>query len=114
MRIRYLSLACGCAVASFAWASLAQADTLLIDRVKQEHGMGTPTRGMTMAQVERHYGAPVDKLTPAGGDSPRHPVINRWTYGTYIVYFERDRVIDSVATRATATELGPKDTSGNH
>ncbi|MDR3389720.1 MAG: hypothetical protein P4L92_21980 [Rudaea sp.] len=113
MRIRYLALACSCAVAAFACDSLVHADTLLVDRVKQERGMGTPQRGMTMAQVERRYGAPSDKLSPAGGDAPRHPVINRWVYGSYIVYFERDRVIDSVATRATPNELGPKDAPGN-
>jgi len=113
MRMRNLKLACGCAIASFACASLAHADTLLVDRVKQERALGTPQRGMTMAQVERRYGAPVDKLSPAGGDAPRHPVINRWVYGGYTVYFERDRVIDSVATRATPNELGPKDAHSN-
>ena len=113
MRIRYLNLACGCAIASFACGSLAHADTLLVDRVKQERGMSSPSRGMTMAQVERRYGAPVEKLTPAGGDAPTHPVINRWTYASYIVYFERDRVIDSVATRAAPNELGPKTPPGN-
>ena len=61
-----------------------------------------PKRGMTMAQVEKHFGAPADKMAPAGGDAPRHPVINRWVYPDYTVYFERDRVIDSVANRAPA------------
>jgi len=55
-----------------------------------------PTRGMSMAQVERRFGAPVEKLPPAGGDKPRHPTINRWRYSGYTVYFERNRVIDTV------------------
>lgn len=55
-----------------------------------------PTRGMTMAQVERRFGAPTEKLAPAGGDAPRHPTINRWRYAGYTVYFERNRVIDTV------------------
>jgi len=55
-----------------------------------------PTRGMSMAQVERRFGAPTEKLAPAGGDAPRHPTINRWRYAGYTVYFERNRVIDTV------------------
>jgi len=89
-------------------STLAQADTLLVDRVKQERNMGSPGRGMSMAQVEKHFGAPRDKLNPAGGDTKLHPVINRWVYDNYIVYFERDRVITTVAARATPTEIGPK------
>ncbi len=83
-------------------------DTLLVDRVKQEQSLNAPTRGMLMSQVEKKFGAPVDKLSPAGGDSPKHPVINRWTYENFIVYFERDHVITSVAKHASATEIGPK------
>ncbi len=55
-----------------------------------------PTRGMSMAQVEKRYGAPLNKLPAAGGDAPRHPTINRWRYNGYTVYFERSRVITSV------------------
>jgi len=55
-----------------------------------------PTRGMSMTQVERRFGAPTEKLAPAGGDAPRHPTINRWRYAGYTVYFERNRVIDTV------------------
>jgi hypothetical protein len=35
-------------------------------------------------------------------------VINRWEYPNYIVYFERNIVIDSVAVHASPGELGPK------
>ena len=86
----------------------AMADTLLVDRVRTEKSMSAPRRGMSMSQVERQYGAPSDKMTPAGGDSARHPTINRWVYPSYIVYFERDHVINSVAQRATPNEIGPK------
>lgn len=55
-----------------------------------------PGRGLSMAQVERRYGAPLEKLPTAGGDAPRHPPINRWRYQGYTVYFERNRVIHSV------------------
>jgi hypothetical protein len=89
-------------------SAAATADTLLVDRVRTEKSMSAPRRGMTMSQVERQYGAPSDKLVPAGGDSSRHPTINRWVYPSYIVYFERDHVINSVAQRATPNEIGPK------
>ena len=113
MRTRLISISCVSAIAAFACGSLAHAETLLVDRVKQERSMESPNRGMTMAQVERRFGAPRDKLAAAGGDAPRHPVINRWVYDRYVVYFERDRVISSVAVRATPTEIGPKDASSN-
>ncbi|HXS73580.1 MAG TPA: hypothetical protein VN725_06000 [Rhodanobacteraceae bacterium] len=67
-------------------------------KVRQEQGMNLPHRGMTMAQVEREYGAPARKLDTRGGDSPRHPPIHRWEYANYIVYFERNHVIHSVIT----------------
>jgi hypothetical protein len=105
MNTRILALT---AVVALAGGSLAHADTLLVERVKQERHMDSPGRGMSMSQVERRFGAPKDKLNPAGGDTKLHPVINRWVYDNYIVYFERDRVITTVASRATPSELGPK------
>jgi hypothetical protein len=88
----------------------AKADTLLVDRVKEERSMNAPRRGLTMAQVERMYGAPADRMPTAGGDAPLHPPIHRWVYPNYIVYFERNHVINSVAQRATPTEIGVKTT----
>jgi len=112
--MRSLTLIFSCAVAlSPIAATVAQADTLLIDRVRSEHGLNLPSRGMSMAQVESRYGAPQSRLAPAGGDSQWHPTINRWVYPNYTVYFERDRVIDAVANHATATEVGPKNAVQN-
>ncbi|MEI7037371.1 hypothetical protein [Fulvimonas yonginensis] len=91
-------------------ASIAPAqagDSLLINRVQQEQGMNLPTRGMTMAQVEKRYGAPQRKLEPRGGDSSRHPVINRWDYRTFIVYFEHDHVIHSVLNTPAGNNRNP-------
>ena len=88
---------CGIALLTVAGSGLAHADTVRLLPGQADNG---PRRGMTMAQVERSFGAPNDKLSPAGGDAPLHPVINRWVYPTYIVYFERDRVIDSVVNKA--------------
>jgi hypothetical protein len=95
------------AVGSFAAGNLAHAEVLLMDRVKQEHGMNAPARGMSMAQVESRYGAPMNKEDPRGGDTRLHPVINRWVYPEYTVYFERDRVISSVMNKGP-NEVGLK------
>lgn len=86
----------------------SQADTLLINRIKQKQTQVLPIRGKSMTDVEKQFGAPLHILTPVGGDSSQHPVINRWEYDNFIVYFEDDRVIDSVIERATPTEIGPK------
>jgi hypothetical protein len=91
----------------------ARADTLLIERVKQERSHSLPARGLSMAQVEKQYGAPANKLAPAGGDSSLHPTINRWVYADYTVYFERDRVIDAVVNRVSSEEIGPKNAAVN-
>lgn len=87
----------------------AHADTLATPAKKHhqyrhnstERG-NVPSRGMSMAQVEKRYGAPLDKLPRAGGDAPRHPTINRWHYNGYTVYFERNRVIHSVLDSVAA------------
>ena len=78
-------------------ATAAHADTFDVrSSAARSSRADMPQRGMTMAQVERAYGAPVDKLPTAGGDAPRHPPINRWRYNGFTVYFERSRVIHSV------------------
>ena len=104
-----LATAAGLAAATLL-APAVQADTLDTTAVKKTHhrrhhaqpseGANLPARGMSMAQVEKRFGAPTEKLAPAGGDAPRHPTINRWRYNGYTVYFERSRVIHSVIDEA--------------
>ncbi|MEO7150030.1 MAG: hypothetical protein ABIY40_08885 [Rhodanobacteraceae bacterium] len=65
-------------------------------KVRQEQHFNLPRRGLSMAQVEREYGAPERKLQTRGGDTRLHPPIHRWEYPTYIVYFERSHVIHAV------------------
>ncbi|MCE5232437.1 MAG: hypothetical protein ABFC67_01750 [Mizugakiibacter sp.] len=92
-----LSTLLAAAAIALAAAPAAHAEKFSIkQKVQQEHGMDLPKRGMTMAEVEKRYGAPLKKLPSAGGDAPKHPPINRWDYPGYTVYFERDRVIHSV------------------
>ena len=96
-----LLLLCGSAAA-------AEGDTLLIERVQQENRAALPQRGMSMAQVQARYGDPAARLEPRGGQSRAWPVIHRWTYPAFTVYFERDKVIDAVENKASPGEIGPK------
>lgn len=94
--------------ALLALAGTVSADTLLIERVQEESKAEMPVRGQTMAQVESKYGAPSQKLDPQGGQKRQWPTINRWVYPTFTVYFEKSRVVDVVANKANAEEIGPK------
>ena len=82
-------------------ATAVHADTFDVrSSAVRSHRADLPMRGMSMAQVEKAYGTPVDKLPTAGGDAPRHPPINRWRYNGFTVYFERSRVIHAVVDSA--------------
>ncbi|MEO7067152.1 MAG: hypothetical protein ABI114_09615 [Rhodanobacter sp.] len=82
-------------------------DSLLIHRVQKEAGMNLPRRGLSMSQVEKTYGAPQRKLAPRGGDTKKHPQINRWDYAKFIVYFEHDHVIHSVLNTPAGNNTNP-------
>ena len=85
----------------------AHAQETLTQRVQDEKSMDLPARGMTMAQVEHKYGEPVRKLAPRGGDSDKHPTINRWEYLNFIVYFQQSRVIHSVLNTPAGNNQNP-------
>ncbi|UNE61225.1 hypothetical protein [Xanthomonas oryzae] len=89
-------------------SAVASADTLLVDRAQQKPAAALPLRGESMSQVEGRYGAPQEKLDPRGGQKRRWPTINRWVYPAFTVYFEKSKVIDVVANKADASEIGPK------
>ncbi len=101
MQTRILAaLLCGCAVAGSALA-----DTVVVnDQVQvRESQVDRPKRGVTMSEVEKHFGAPVTRHPAVGGGSPHRPAITRWDYSGFAVFFEGDRVIHAVATgEATA------------
>jgi hypothetical protein len=75
--------------------SAALAETIVVDDQVQvrDSGAEKPKRGVTMTQVEAKFGAPVTKHDAVGA-----PPITRWDYASFSVFFERDRVIDAVAT----------------
>jgi len=53
-----------------------------------------PARGMTMTRVESSFGAPSNRV-PAVGQPP----ITRWEYPGFVVYFEHNHVVHTVAVR---------------
>ena len=107
--MRQIALAAAAAflVASAAPALARDTDTPLAVRAQEPITAPHPSRGMTMAQVQQQFGAPQSKLEPRGGQKRDWPTINRWVYPQYTVYFQRDRVLDVVANKASATEVGP-------
>jgi hypothetical protein len=52
-----------------------------------------PARGSLMKTVEKEFGAPATRHPTVG-----KPPITRWDYANFSVFFEGDRVIDTVAT----------------
>ena len=62
-----------------------------------------------MAQVEKSFGAPLQKLQPVAGPNNHrvNPPITRWVYPAFEVYFENTHVIDAVVIKATPMEVGP-------
>jgi hypothetical protein len=91
MKIRILvALLCG-----FAASSAAVAETLVVDDqlTLRDSTVDRPKRGTTMVDVEKQFGAPVEKHATVG-----LPPITRWDYAGFAVFFEHDRVIHAVAT----------------
>jgi len=97
MKIRLLALLC----VSLAATGVAVAETLVVDdqvSVKQS-SVQMPKRGSTMAEVEKDFGAPVQRHPAVSSPGTAHqPPITRWDYTGFSVIFERDRVVDSVVT----------------
>ena len=105
--IRSITLAVAILIAGLA-ADSASADVLLIQRVQAASTTTLPVRGQTMAQVRAAFGSPQSELQPRGGQQPNWPIINRWVYPKFIVYFENERVINTVLVRTRPDERGPK------
>ncbi|HQR49089.1 MAG TPA: hypothetical protein PL152_07115 [Steroidobacteraceae bacterium] len=74
----------------------ARADQLALGPSSQTVA-SVPDRGLSMAAVEKRYGAPSDRLAAIG-----KPPITRWVYPSFVVYFEYNLVIHSVATQPAA------------
>ncbi|MBV8144870.1 MAG: hypothetical protein JO184_07675 [Gammaproteobacteria bacterium] len=93
MQTRILAaLLCGCTL-----ATAAVAETIVVnDEVQvRDSQLQRPKRGLSMDEVEKAFGAPTTRHATVGG-APHQPPITRWDYSGFSVFFERDRVIDSV------------------
>lgn len=76
-------------------AGTAAAETIVVNDQVQvlPSQIDRPKRGATMTDVEKHFGAPVNRHPTVGV-----PPITRWDYNGFSVFFEHDRVIHSVVT----------------
>lgn len=101
---RILVALTGALVYGLGVASVTMADTIVVDdQVKvRDSDIDKPRRGITMSQVEAKFGAPTTKHDAVG-----LPPITRWDYPSFSVFFERDRVIDSVVTTGEAAPHAP-------
>jgi ribonucleotide monophosphatase NagD (HAD superfamily) len=72
----------------------AQAETLVVNDevVVADSSVPRPNKGQTMTAVEAKFGAPQTRHAAVG-----KPPITRWDYMNFVVFFEHDRVIHSVA-----------------
>jgi hypothetical protein len=69
------------------------ADTLIVSGISPQAN-NSPARGMKQTAVESRWGQPISKNEPVGS-----PPIASWEYSTFVVYFEHDHVVHSVAKR---------------
>lgn len=104
-----LALVSAAIVPSVEAAQTAKGDNLLMQRAQQSESMNLPRKGMSMADVERQFGQPTSRLDARGGSSRKQPVINRWMYPGYIVYFERSKVIHTVLNTPAGNNTNPAD-----
>jgi hypothetical protein len=78
---------------------VAVAETVVVnDQLQVREAKDQPRRGSTMSEVEKQFGAPVTRHPTVGGASAQQPPITRWDDNGFSVIFERDRVVDTVAT----------------
>ncbi len=60
--------------------------------IGQQADISKPRTGVTKANVAAQFGEPISKQGPVG-----EPPISSWEYSDFVVYFEYDHVIHSVA-----------------
>ncbi|MCI0749940.1 MAG: hypothetical protein L0Y32_05305 [Nevskiales bacterium] len=83
------------------------ANVLTPSESKLGPGLKLPQRGTLMGDVEKQYGEPRTRYPAVGGETPEHPPITRWDYEDFIVFFEHDRVVDSVVPGAPRPAPAP-------
>ena len=76
--------------------SAVQAQNLEMVSPPAATSVSGPSRGLSMAQVERRFGEPNQRVGAVGD-----PPISRWVYPQFVVYFEGSYVIHAVVRQAT-------------
>lgn len=75
-----------------AVSSSLVADVLDMPKKNGQAMQERPSRGLTKAQVEHRFGAPVSRHGPTGD-----PAIYFWEYQNFTVYFENNYVLHAVS-----------------
>jgi hypothetical protein len=88
-------LLCLSGAAGLAYTTPAHAELVVDDGRVAVAPSNTPepSRGALMKTVEKQFGPPANRHPTVG-----KPPITRWDYPGFSVFFEGDRVIDTVAT----------------
>jgi hypothetical protein len=85
-------------VCTLAMAGLSGTPTLLAQNLEMSTpppaADASPSRGMSMGEVEKRFGAPAERYAAVG-----QPPITRWVYPDKVVYFEYDHVVHAVLIR---------------
>ena len=81
-------------LSSLLLTGVAVADTLIMDGVQPQDGSQYPLKGSAKASVIASLGEPVSQTQAVG-----EPPISSWEYASFVVYFEYDHVLHTVAKR---------------
>jgi hypothetical protein len=81
-------------VSSLLVTGVAFGDTLIMDGVQPQEDGQYPAKGSAKSSVIESLGEPTSQAQPVGD-----PPITSWDYGSFVVYFEYDRVLHTVAKR---------------
>jgi hypothetical protein len=73
--------------------SAALADTLIVEGIQKDASQ-QPERGLSKTAVSSKWGEPA-----AQSDAVGEPPISSWEYDGFVVYFEYDNVLHTVAKR---------------
>jgi hypothetical protein len=92
----WLSLALAAVLAGPGMGA-ASAEELNTPAAAPEASSSRPARGMSMEKVEASFGAPTRRVPAVGGGNAQQPPITRWEYPGFVVYFENNLVVHTVA-----------------
>lgn len=88
------SIAATILIGAVTTSSVLVADVLNMQTNSRQENSDRPPRGLTKAQVEHRYGAPISRHGPTG-----EPAIYFWEYDGFTVYFENDYVLHAVSKK---------------